>query len=397
MVVARLSGETGTPINKNLIGGPEADSDGRLILEIPESYLLIGNTKALTGDFVNSNHPGDRELLNSDVSVVKVDKNNLLIIGTPFLYGGSDEDVVNGGVISNDKKSVVLTGYTYSNDGDFSGLNKGDADIFALKIDIATGVVLAKNTYGGSGYDEGRSIVRSPDGSGYFIGGDTASNDIAGLEGKNHSGNGGTEDAFIFYIDENLNRDSSRSWLIGGSLGDEIWSMDTTSDNQLVFTGSTRSNDGQIPSSKHGLAGVDDAWLVKLNVQDGSILLNRCYGGQYPDYGMGVRSYQGGYPLLAQTSSPPGDGDVLSKYGGDDHTMDVWLLRLDQVDNITYQKKLGGSSDDYAKRFGVQNSPEIMDSGYILGNTWSTDNDVSGNHGKMDMWIVKLKAAGQGV
>lgn len=397
MVVARLSGDTGTPINKNLIGGPEADSDGKLILETPESYLLIGNTKALTGDFVNSNHHGDREHLNSDVSVVKVDKNNLLIIGTPFLYGGSDEDVVNWGVLSNDGKSVILTGYTYSNDGDFSGLNKGDADIFALKIDVVTGAVLAKNTYGGSGYDEGGSIVRSPDGSGYFIGGDTTSNDIAGLEGTNHGGTGGTKDAFIFYIDENLNRDNSRSWLIGGSSDDEIWSMDTTDDNQLVFTGSTNSNDGQIPSSKHGLAGVDDAWLVKINVQDGSILLNRCYGGQYPDYGMNIRKYQTGYLLLAQISSPPGDGDVISKYGGDDHTMDVWLLKLDQAGNIIYEKNLGGTVDDYAKRFGIQNSPGLMNSGYILGNTWSTDNDVSGNHGKMDMWVVKLKAAGQGV
>ncbi len=54
---------------------------------------------------------------------------------------------------------------------------------------------------------------------------------------------------------------------------------------------------------------------------------------------------------------------------------------------IEWQKTFGGSSDD-AGVFIQQTS----DGGYIVaGYTKSNNGDVSGNHGWMDFWVVKLE------
>lgn len=66
------------------------------------------------------------------------------------------------------------------------------------------------------------------------------------------------------------------------------------------------------------------------------------------------------------------------------------LLSLAQSPGISWQKSLGGSAADEAK--SVQPTP---DGGYIVGGTtFSTDGDVTGNHGGSDCWVVKLNAVG---
>ena len=56
---------------------------------------------------------------------------------------------------------------------------------------------------------------------------------------------------------------------------------------------------------------------------------------------------------------------------------------------IEWQKCLGGSSGDVA--FDIR---QTSDGGYIVvGETKSSDGDVSGNHGDDDVWVVKLAPA----
>jgi len=52
---------------------------------------------------------------------------------------------------------------------------------------------------------------------------------------------------------------------------------------------------------------------------------------------------------------------------------------------------LGGSDED--KAYSIE---QTTDGGYIVaGYTDSNDGDVSGNHGYLDMWVVKLNANGE--
>src|SRR5262249_3086673 len=66
--------------------------------------------------------------------------------------------------------------------------------------------------------------------------------------------------------------------------------------------------------------------------------------------------------------------------------VDYWVVKLDGTGNISWQKTLGGSGGDYG-----QNVEPTADGGYIVsGSSNSTDGDVTGNHGIYDYWMVKL-------
>lgn len=73
--------------------------------------------------------------------------------------------------------------------------------------------------------------------------------------------------------------------------------------------------------------------------------------------------------------------------------IDCWVVKLNSNGNIQWQKALGGTERDFA--YSIQ---QTADGGYIVaGFTTSTDGDVTGNHGDYDAWVVKLKAGSTGI
>ena len=69
---------------------------------------------------------------------------------------------------------------------------------------------------------------------------------------------------------------------------------------------------------------------------------------------------------------------------------DFWIVKLNDIGTIQWQKTLGGSAYDSAK--SIQ---QTTDGGYIVsGFTASTNGDITGYHGNGDYWIVKLNAVG---
>ena len=94
-----------------------------------------------------------------------------------------------------------------------------------------------------------------------------------------------------------------------------------------------------------------------------------------------------GFIIAAYTFSD--DGDVSSNHNTD--YADIWLVKLDAIGNIIWEKSLGGS---------IHESPQTMlplsDGGYLIGGTSnSLDGDVSWNNGSIDWWLVRLDAAGE--
>lgn len=69
---------------------------------------------------------------------------------------------------------------------------------------------------------------------------------------------------------------------------------------------------------------------------------------------------------------------------------DIWLVKINPDGMVQWTKALGGSLDDFLGKL-VQTS----DGGYaIAATTLSKDFDVPGNHGYSDAWIVKLDGSG---
>ncbi len=134
--------------------------------------------------------------------------------------------------------------------------------------------------------------------------------------------------------------------------------------------------------------GYADYWIVKLNAL-GNIEWQKTYGGSSQDIATSVKqTADGGYAVVGYSSS--NDGDITGNHGS--YTTDYWMLKLDSSGNLQWQKALGGSNNERA--FEIQ---QINDGGYIVaGDTYSSNSgDISSTTlGLRDFWIVKLGSTG---
>lgn len=204
------------------------------------------------------------------------------------------------------------------------------------------------------------------------------------LCGITHSGDGnvtGFHGGSDFWV-EKLNAEGDLVWqkCLGGDGMDNGWSVQQTADGNFILAGLTNSNNGDVT----GNHGAYDAWVVKIDTS-GNLLWQKCFGGTDMDIAYSVKqTMDGGYVVLGISNST--NGDVTGNHGG----YDYWVVKLDALGNMEWQKCLGGSSDDYGYSIS-----QISDGGYMItGESGSADGDVTGNHGAYDLWLVRLDAAG---
>ncbi|MFI5172813.1 MAG: hypothetical protein ACHQFW_10505, partial [Chitinophagales bacterium] len=234
----------------------------------------------------------------------------------------------------------------------------------------APGIEWAK-CYGGSLWESASSIKQTFDG-GYIAAGEAHSND------SNVSGNHGVADFWVIKIN-NLG-DLQWQKCLGGSDWETAHSVVQTNDSGYIVAGDTQSNDGDV----NGNHGGTDVWIVKLD-SSGNIQWQKCLGGNSGDQGFSIRqTVDDGYIVGGLTSS--NNGDVSGNHGGPDG----WVVKLDNLGNIQWQKCLGGTDGE-----NIWNLMQTQDAGYIIAaSTWSNDFDVSGNNGYEDAWAVKLDSVG---
>ncbi|MFL5765513.1 MAG: T9SS type A sorting domain-containing protein [Bacteroidia bacterium] len=122
-----------------------------------------------------------------------------------------------------------------------------------------------------------------------------------------------------------------------------------------------------------------------LSAQTPTITWEKSIGGTTDDYGYFVNSTaDGGFITLGSTTSA--DGDMSANFGG----YDVLLSKLDGGGNLQWVKNLGGSLLE--EGYSVYQTPE---GGYLItGDTRSSDIQVSSNYGMRDVWVVKTNAVG---
>ena len=114
----------------------------------------------------------------------------------------------------------------------------------------------------------------------------------------------------------------------------------------------------------------------------------KCFGGsQHDGTNSIIPALDGGYILAGYSYS--NDGDVTGHHGLTT-TADAWIFKIDASGTLVWQKSLGGTGDE---RFSQVIS--TTDGNYLaVGYTTSNDDDVTGNHGQQDAWVVKLDRYG---
>src|SRR6056297_1051494 len=303
-------------------------------------------------------------LLTSCDMIGVVDELLAFFINRSDCYGGTKIDVLYD-IIETTDGNYLAVGQSFSNDGDLTD-NKGASDVWILKLSM-TGAIIWDQNYGGSDYDIANAVIQTNDG-GYVVAGQTASNDED--VGNNHGG----YDFWVLRLDANglLKWESA----FGGSNNEYAFDLCKTTDGCYMVAGFTKSSDGDVT----GYQGNDDCWIVKVN-DTGALVWQKTLGGGQADRAYSICStHDTGF--LIGGSSRSSDGDVSDNNGGND----AWLVKVDQVGNIVWEKNFGGSNIDLAR--AVFRTP---DNGFIVGGeTESTDQDVTGNHGNKDGWLLKL-------
>jgi len=174
----------------------------------------------------------------------------------------------------------------------------------------------------------------------------------------------------------------------GGTSIDVADDIIRTNDGGYIICGSSGSTDYDLGMAHLPHYGSNNLWVLKLD-SIGNIEWNRGYGGSNADFGNSiVQTYDGGYAFIGSSRSD----DVHFSGSGHHGLEDMVLGKIDSIGNFNWARCFGGSDDDIG--YGLQQTP---DSGFIMvGLTSSIDGQVSSNHDSdfVDIWVVKTDKIG---
>lgn len=173
---------------------------------------------------------------------------------------------------------------------------------------------------------------------------------------------------------------------IGGNNDDELGGAWFTTDGGVIAAGRSYSD---ISGDKTDYnRGIDDYWVVKLN-KAGKIQWQRTLGGSDVDECLAVQQTSDGGYILAGNSQSNISGEKTENSKG---LFDCWVIKLDALGNIVWQKTLGG--DQYEFCNSIQ---QTKDGGYIVGcmsNSNASSDKSEDSKGGYDFWLIKLDASG---
>lgn len=298
-------------------------------------------------------------------------------------YGGSDVDEAVAVENTADGGFIVL-GTTQSTDGDVTGKTANDADYWLLKLS-SEGILEWEQTYGGTEDDRATSLSKTSDG-GFVISGYSRSNngDVTGNEG------------FYDYWLVKVTSSGSLVWEknFGFSGNDQAFHVFETTDGGFFATGfldvsasggaGDDFQDDGTSIDREAQHGVGEFWAIRMDA-NGNKLWRRYFGGSDNDRSYdALQTSDGGFLMVGASES--NDFDIIDSKG----SYDLWAVRIDANGSLLWTRSFGGTQIDIG--YSVA---ETMSGNYILvGDSRSSDMDVSSPKGNADVWVVMFDDAG---
>lgn len=346
-------------------GGSAQDYASSIQKTVDGGYIFAGQTTSNNGN-VSGIHGG------IDCWIVKI--SNSGDIEWQKTFGGNVSDIAKS-IIQTSDGGYAFAGHTSSTNGDVTQ-NQGQSDYWVVKLD-SLGNIEWQKTYGGTNNDNANSIRQTNDGGYIVLGQSNSSNGDVTL-------NNGNYDYWLIKLDSSGMLEWQKSY--GGSNIEFANAVKQTSDNGYILAGTTLSNNGDVTHNY----GIRDYWIVKTD-NFGNLQWQKSLGGNGSDEAFDViESLDGNYVVAGfiNFSNPNGDNPgQVSNFKG---LRDAWIVKLDTLGNLIWEKTFGGSNIDEARSI-YQDS----DGGYIFGGTTaSADGDVDVNLGNLDYWVVKIDQAG---
>jgi hypothetical protein len=352
--------EIGDLIWEKTYGGSRLEHCVDLCHDHEDGYVMVGVTDSEDGD-ITTYYNG------YDALIIHLDKDGEII--WKRVLGGNGHDWARS-IKPTPDNGYIVAGYTSSMDGDVANAYGGE-DFWVIKLD-ALGNIEWEQTYGGSGNERAHGICNTQDG-GFLVAGYSESND--GIVESNQWN--GYSDYWVIKLDFLGNIEWQK--ILGGSENDISYSAAQASNGDYLLGGHVFSSDGNIT----GHNGFDDAWIVRLD-SVGNILWKRTLGGQNGETLNGNRAIlptaDGGCYVGLRSSSSNGH---LTENNG---IYDAWLLKLDEIGRVIWQKSYGGSDWENIYTLCLISENELI----ISGVSASNDFDIQENHGNFDLWLAKL-------
>lgn len=171
----------------------------------------------------------------------------------------------------------------------------------------------------------------------------------------------------------------------GGTDWESLNRMCVTKDSGLILGGFSTSDISGNKTTHN--KGSWDYWIIKQD-KTGAKKWEQDIGGSGIDNLHDIKATKDGGYILAGSSASPLSGDKTEDSQSDDY----WMVKVDNLGRIQWDKTLGGSSSDIP--FSIE---QTTDSGYIVaGHSYSpisgdkTESQIGGD----DIWLVKLNKNG---
>jgi len=198
------------------------------------------------------------------------------------------------------------------------------SDVWLVKTDN-NGNELWNQTFGGTGWDEARSVIETADGG--FL-----------LAGRTDSFGAGDADMWLIKTASNGNEQWSQTFRAGD--WDGIYSLIETADGGFLLAGINYS---------FGDRYTGDMWLIKTD-SNGDEQWNQTFGGTGDDSANSViETADSGFLLAGRTDSFGAGG------------ADMWLIKTDSNGDEQWNQSFGGLGNDWAK-----SAIKTADGGFLL-------------------------------
>jgi Secretion system C-terminal sorting domain len=338
------------------IGGIDEDAATQIQPTPDGGYIVVGSTKSTSLSIPN--HGG------WDIFVVKM--NSAGNVQWQKCYGGSNAEL-GYTIATTSDGGYIIGGETNSQDGDVTGNTFGIIynHAWIVKINSTGDIQWQKFINGGLIGSKARSIIQTTDGGYLFVG-----NAYAAMSTFSY------DDAWVV----KLTSVGAVSWalLYGGNYHDSFESVVQTTDGGYAIAGSTASSN--LPNYHAAVTGITfDFFIVKIN-NLGALIWQKLYGGTGGDMARSIiQTSDGGFAVAGYNGG--NSGEVTGNKGFDD----AWLLKLNNVGNLLWQKSYGGSTNDDASSL-VENNDGTITMACTAG---STDGDITNFINLRDFWIVK--------
>jgi len=371
------SKDTNAPIVQNsevenehikTLGGSKNESAQAVTKTTDGGYAILGYTQSKDGDITNKSNES------YDYWVIKYDATNQL--QWQKTYGGSGDDRGADLVQTSDGGYAVI-GKSKSNDFDVSE-NAGFDDFWITKL-TENGAISWEKTYGFAGSDTPNSIIQTND-NGFLLTG------VLDVSASNGQGNRQTtmsqRHAGGDYWVIKLNANGEREWsnYYGGSFTDTAYDAIQTEDDDYIIAGSSDSNDVDISNTNGGY----DYWVIKIS-STGSLIWEKSFGGSEIDEARAIcQTSDGNYLIVGDTRS---DNLDVSQTNG---AADLWLIKITPEGTLLWEKTMGGTNFDVGRSIS-----KTQDNGFLIsGSSRSNDGNLTTNKGQNDAWVLKIDRAG---